>query len=127
MEQQGNFWFCVGLVHCLSAIQCLFHFLKTFFFCREKVPGLEISLAKCLDVLSGGKKEPSCDKSTTEQTTLYSFPVAYVNNFLLSVRKTLCNGGLHLFVTQEMKVVYNHRNCNQVTAVVTVCFSVMLL
>ena len=79
-----------------------------FSFCREKVTALEVSIAKCLEVLStrlplGRSDHPQQPGSTSEEV-LYVFPAWHVNHFLLKLKTAFHLGGLHKFLTKELKV-----------------------
>jgi len=74
---------------------------------REKVTALEVSIAKCLEVLSTrlspGKSDHPQQSGSTSEGVLYVFPAWHVNHFLLKFRTALHQGGLHKFLTKELK------------------------
>ena len=81
-----------------------------FSFCREKVTTLEVSIAKCLEVLSTrllpGRSDLSQQPDSISEGVLYVFPAWHVNHFLLKLRTAFHRGGLHKFLTKELKVLH---------------------
>lgn len=85
--------------------------LSSFKSDREKCTTLEVSVAKCLDVLSTNlpseKGEPPQLTGSTSERPLYAFPVWHVNYFLLKLRGVFRGAGLQKFLTKELKVLYS--------------------
>ncbi|RMX47129.1 hypothetical protein pdam_00018677 [Pocillopora damicornis] len=79
---------------------------------REKLTTLEVSVAKCLDVLStdlpSGKKDPLQLTGSTSERSLNAFPTWHVKYFLLKLRSVFRGGGLQKFLTKELKVAVCH-------------------
>lgn len=82
---------------------------SNFFFSREKVTALEVRVAKCLEVLStdfsvGKNDHPEQTGSTSGVT--FIFPTWHVSHFLSKLRSILHGGGLQMFLTKQLKVLY---------------------
>lgn len=84
--------------------------LNCFSSFREKVTALEVSIAKCLEVLSTllspGRSDHRQQSGLTSVGVSYVFPTWHVNHFLLKLRTTLHRGGLHKFLTKDLKVLH---------------------
>ena len=82
-----------------------------FNFCRDKCTTLEVSVAKCLRVLSRDLSSRNGDHpqftGSTSERAFYVFPVWHVNHFLLKLQSVLHGGGLQKFLTKELKVLYS--------------------
>ena len=85
-------------------------FLSLFNVYRGKLTTLEVSVAKCLDVLStdlpSGKRDPLQLTGSTSERSLNAFPAWHVKYFLLKLRGVFRGGGLQKFITKELKVQY---------------------
>ena len=100
-----------GIVLCnLLKLYADLTFLSSFNVYREKLTTLEVSVAKCLDVLStdlpSGKRDPLQLTGSTSERSLNAFPAWHVKYFLLKLRGVFRGGGLQKFITKELKVQY---------------------
>ena len=100
---------CIVLCNLLKLYADL-TFLSPLNVYREKLTTLEVSVAKCLDVLStdlpSGKRDPLQLTGSTSERSLNAFPAWHVKYFLLKLRGVFRGGGLHKFLTKELKVQY---------------------
>ena len=79
-------------------------FLSLFNVYRGKLTTLEVSVAKCLDVLSTDLPSGQRDPLQLTGSTSSSFPAWHVKYFLLKLRGVFRGGGLQKFLTKELKV-----------------------
>ena len=100
---------CIVLCNLLKLYADL-TFLSPLNVYREKLTTLEVSVAKCLDVLStdlpSGKRDPLQLTGSTSERSLNAFPAWHVKYFLLKLRGVFRGGGLQKFLTKELKVQY---------------------